>query len=75
MINDLMCEHGLELRHCPLHPYGGKMTQPDSDPKTYQSPVTGETIRVYPTEDDWANLLRDEGRTGPHWESQDNGGR
>ncbi len=63
MINDLICEHGLELRHCPLHPYGGKQ-------ETYQSPITGEPIKVYPTEDDWANLLRDAGRYGPHWEEE-----
>lgn len=34
----------------------------------YKSPITGQTIRVYPTIDDWERLLKDAGKTGPHWD-------
>lgn len=40
----------------------------ENDQKTYQSPVTGQTITVYPTEEDWERLLKEAGKTGPHWD-------
>lgn len=44
------------------------MKDDDEDVKTYQSPVTGETINTYPTKEDWIEILKEAGKTGPHWD-------
>jgi hypothetical protein len=36
--------------------------------KEYKSPVTGETIQTYPSEEDWAKLLTEARKSGPHWD-------
>jgi hypothetical protein len=36
--------------------------------KEYKSPITGETIKVYPTMDDWDRILKEAGKDGPHWD-------
>jgi len=38
--------------------------------ETHTSPITGCTVREYPSEDDWARLLQDEGKTSPHRETE-----
>jgi hypothetical protein len=40
----------------------------EEDPKEYKSPITGETIKVYPTLNDWERMLKDSGKDGPHWD-------
>lgn len=36
--------------------------------KEYKSSITGCTVKVYPTMDDWRMLLKEAGKTGPHWD-------
>jgi hypothetical protein len=44
------------------------MNAKEEKEETYKSPVTGQTIRVYPTEEDWRDRLKAAGKPGPHWE-------